>query len=115
MTKIVNRIRNAVAKARASQPFGAWIPSNKVIAATLSGGLVAVARAIDLVDLPVGWSEVVAVTVIGYLFPESPVVAAHVVRAETQKAELTERVPPGYSSTTDVLARPYLKGTGGER
>lgn len=76
MTKIVNRIRIAVAKARLSEPLGRWIPNNKIIAGSLASGLTAGAQAAGLVDLPSDWSIAVAGAVVGYLFPESVVVSA---------------------------------------
>jgi hypothetical protein len=80
MSRIINKIRSSAAKARMSQPFGPWIPNNKVIAGAVASGLTLAARKLQLVDLPLGWSQLVAFALVGYLIPESPIAASYPLR-----------------------------------
>lgn len=77
--KIVNAIRSAAAKARASVPWGAYIPNNKVLAGALAAGISLALTKFGVVDVPAAYVSVGAFAVVSYLLPESPVAAARVV------------------------------------
>lgn len=78
MKKLLNRVRDAVRAARASQ-LGRYIPNNKVIAGALAAGITLALKKTGLVDIPAEYVAAGAFAVVAYLFPESPVAAAHVV------------------------------------
>lgn len=79
MSRLVSSVRSAVAKARASVPFGQYLPNNKVVAGALAAGVTLALQKLGVVDIPAAYVSVGAFAVVGYLFPESPVAAAHVV------------------------------------
>lgn len=76
MSKLVSRIRSL----RASK-LGRYIPGNKVLAGALAGAVTLELHTLGVTHLPFpsGAIALGAAVVVGYLLPESPVVAAHVV------------------------------------
>lgn len=78
MSQFLAVVRSAATSIRSSSP-GASLPTNKVLAGVIGGGLVLAAQKLKITGLPEGWSEVAGAAVAAYLFPESPIAAAHVV------------------------------------
>lgn len=111
--KIVNAIRSAAAKARASVPWGAYIPNNKVLAGALAAAISLALTKLGVVDIPAAYVSVGAFAVVSYLFPESPVAAAHVVAKAAQpvriQRQLKRAIPVRIGDTTafenQILAR----------
>lgn len=98
MSQLVSRIRSL----RASK-LGRYIPGNKVLAGALAGAVTLEAHA-QGVHLPVSAGAIAlgAAAVVGYLLPESPVVAGHVI-AKTFVNGFVANVPVTTYKTKTLL------------